>query len=308
MTTSRTRALLTLGLVLAAAGAQFAAELGQPASPLKPETWVKGKAIDLAEGKGKTVYVVEFWATWHGPCRAAIPHLTELQKRFAAQGVVFIGISDEPADKVKPFVEQMGDKMGYRVAVDTTRATHEAYLDAFGARGIPHAFVVDKNGNIAWHGHSMVGLDRTLEEILAGKFDLEAAKRSLHAEDLVPQYFAGASADRPEPRNKELGDQIVTGAARNPAFLNEFAWMILTDQRVKSRDLGLALRAAKLAYDDTAGNDSAIVDTYARAMFDNGRKAEAIKLQKEAIAVCKDERTRLQLQATLKEYEGARSR
>lgn len=280
-----------------------AAELGQPAAALNITEWVKGKPVDLSEGKAKNVYVVEFWATWCGPCRVSIPHLTEMQKKFADKGVVFVGVSDEPAGTVTPFVEKMGDKMEYRVAVDTSRKTHENYMKAFGVGGIPHAFVVDKTGAIAWHGHPMAGLERTLEEILGGSYDIDTAKKAAAAEKLLPQYFSMVSSGEKDPKAAELGGRIVTDAAKNPGLLNEFAWAILTDKRVKERDIELALRAAKAAFDAIDGKDAAITDTYARALFDTGKKAEAIKRQKQAIETCNDPRLRAQLEDTLKGYE-----
>ena len=90
---------------LALAGSLFSADLGDEAKPLQISKWVKGKKVDLAKGKGKKVYVVEFWATWCPPCRTTIPHLTELQKKYKDKGVVFIGVSDEKASVVKKFVE-----------------------------------------------------------------------------------------------------------------------------------------------------------------------------------------------------------
>jgi thiol-disulfide isomerase/thioredoxin len=160
--------IITLGAVLAFAGA-YAAELGMPAPALSVAEWVKGKAVNLNEGKGKTIYVVEFWATWCPPCRASIPHLTELQKKFKDKGVTVIGVSDETVSTVKPFVNKMGNKMEYTVAVDKGQKTSAAYMGAFGVDGIPHAFVVDKTGAIAWHGHPMGGLDKAIEDVLAGK-------------------------------------------------------------------------------------------------------------------------------------------
>jgi thiol-disulfide isomerase/thioredoxin len=290
-------------LGLAMAGPLAAAELGRPASALQIEHWIKGKALDLSAGKGKTIYVVDFWATWCAPCQVSIPHLTELRKKYAPRGVDFVGISDEPVDRVRPFVERLGTKMDYAVGVDTTGATHATYLEAYGVRGVPRAFVVDKLGNVAWHGQVMTGLDRVLEEMLTGRFDPEAAKRSLHAESLVTRYFALSRLQIGSGQAKELGEQIVREASHNPPLLNEFAWTILSDKDTPARDLDLALRAAKLAYDRTAGNEPAIVDTYARALFCAGRKTEAIRLQKAAIALCRDPLARAQLQAALEEYQ-----
>ena len=165
--------LLALGLIYATG--LHAAELGDAAKPLDIKEWVKGNAVTLAEGKGKTIYVVEFWATWCPPCRTSIPHLTELQKKFKDKGVVFIGVTDEKSDVVKKFVEKMGDKMAYTVAIDAGK-TSAGYMEAFGIGGIPHAFIVDKEGKIVWQGHPMDNLDKALDEIVAGKYDLNAAK------------------------------------------------------------------------------------------------------------------------------------
>ncbi|MBR6460698.1 MAG: TlpA family protein disulfide reductase [Verrucomicrobia bacterium] len=80
-----------------------AAKLGEKAKALTISEWVKGSAVDVTDGKN--VYVVEFWATWCGPCRNTIPHLTELPKKYKDQGVVFLGVSSENAEDVKPFVQ-----------------------------------------------------------------------------------------------------------------------------------------------------------------------------------------------------------
>lgn len=136
------------------------------APPLKIAQWVKGQPIQLSAGRGKNVYVVEFWATWCPPCRTSIPHLTELQKKYKNQGVVIVGITNEPAEKVKPFVAKMGDKMDYTVAVDDNQATSKAYMEANGVGTIPHAFVVNKSGDLVWHGHPMQGLEDQIEKAL----------------------------------------------------------------------------------------------------------------------------------------------
>src|SRR5438105_4278369 len=106
------RRVLAAGLVLAlaaAARAEGPLSVGDSAPKLKVKEFVKGDPVkDLEKGK---VHVVEFWATWCGPCRVSIPHLTELQKKH--KDVVFIGVSvsERDFDNVKPFVEKMGDKM-----------------------------------------------------------------------------------------------------------------------------------------------------------------------------------------------------
>src|SRR5262245_35053000 len=91
-------------------------KVGDPAPKFEVAEFVRGDKVARLD-KGK-IYVVEFWATWCGPCRAAIPHLSKLQEKH--KDVIFIGVSAYERDPkvVKPFVEKMGDKMAYRVALD----------------------------------------------------------------------------------------------------------------------------------------------------------------------------------------------
>ena len=167
------------------AGAVFAQDeqaaslkVGAAAPALAPGKWVKGEAVTgFASGH---VYVVEFWATWCGPCRMTIPHLSELQKKFKEQGVVVIGqnvFEDDPA-AVEAFVKDMGDKMDYRVCLDHKEKESDeqgimarTWMEAAAQDGIPTAFVVDQAGKLAWIGHPMDGLDQVVAGVVAGNFD-----------------------------------------------------------------------------------------------------------------------------------------
>src|SRR5207244_3356455 len=134
--------------------------IGDPAPKLAVKEFIKGNPVSRLD-KGKT-YVVEFWATWCGPCRKTIPHLTELQKRHT--DVTFIGVSiDHDTRAVKPFVEEMGDRMDYHIALDDMSRDGQAnggamartWMQAAGQGGIPIAFIVNGDGKIAWIGHPM---------------------------------------------------------------------------------------------------------------------------------------------------------
>jgi thiol-disulfide isomerase/thioredoxin len=153
--------------------------VGDKAPALQVEKWVKGEPVTGFE-KGK-VYVVEFWATWCGPCIASMPHLSELQSEYKGKGVTIIGVTsadpNNSLEDVEKMVEEKGDTMGYTVAWDTERKTNAAYMKAAGQRGIPCSFVVDRNGVVAYIGHPG-GLDKPLKEIVAGTYDLEKAKAS----------------------------------------------------------------------------------------------------------------------------------
>jgi len=392
--------LLTLSALDAAAPA---AEIGDPAAPLKIAEWIKGKPATLADAKDQKILVVEFWATWCPPCRQSIPHLTELQKKYRDKGVIFIGVSDEKPSVVKPFVEKMGDKMDYTVAIDDQRQTSKGYMEAYEQGGIPHAFIVDKQGRVVWQGHPMAKLEAALDDLIAGKLDLERVKKQSQAETklqqyyelvmgggdyaktdalaaelkaldkelggiqpgrpfdpdqirkqvrfstalreyqraisegapatrlatieqtlketapagfelngfkqqiaanrLVEEYLAEASGDADETRLAELGRKLGAIETDNAQLLNEVAWRILTESSVKRRDLPLAAKLAKAAYDACQGQDAAIVDTYARALFDTGQTAEAITYQRKAVQLCEDESMRAELKETLNRYE-----
>jgi peroxiredoxin len=105
-------------------------------------TDLQGKTWTLKGLRGK-VALVNFWATWCPPCRKEIPDLNALQARFASQGLVILGISDEEAAKVTPFVAEK--KIAYPVLLDPGRAVHER----FRIEGIPKSFVYDREGKLA---------------------------------------------------------------------------------------------------------------------------------------------------------------
>ena len=140
------------------------------AAALEGLDYVKGTPLDLAAGKGTKVFAVEFWATWCPPCRTSIPHLTELAHKYK-DTVEFVGITSETEkDKVEEFVKKMGEKMDYAVAMDTKGLVNAAYMQAYGVSGIPHVFVVDLEGNVAWHGHpAEPDFETALQTASAGK-------------------------------------------------------------------------------------------------------------------------------------------
>ena len=177
-----------------------AAQEGAPA-PAGPTLTLGDKAPATAvkvvkgtfDGKfaNDKVYVVEFWATWCGPCKTSMPHLTKLQKEYKDKGVTIIGISDETEDKVNNFIGS-GDwpqKTEYVIAIDDNRKTSTNYMKAAGQGGIPTAFIVGKTGLVEWIGHPM-SMDEPLAQIVDGTYDLEATKAEFAKEqafDLLMQ-------------------------------------------------------------------------------------------------------------------------
>jgi thiol-disulfide isomerase/thioredoxin len=290
---------VTLVLLSITATATLAIELGDPAPPLKVKEWVKGDPVNLKDGKGEKIYVVEFWATWCGPCIRGIPHLTELQKEYKDKGVVFIGISssDKNLKTVKSFVKEMGDNMAYTVAYEESGSTptSDAYMKAFKKNGIPQCFVIDKKGLIVWEGHPMFGLDAVIKKILTGDYSVKelqkvaeaavekAKKEQEAAVRAASAYLELVSEEGKVAESKELGNKVMEAIQDNAGFLNDISWRILTDESVKSRDLDLALKMAKKANELSNGKNAAILDTYARALFDTGSVDKAIEHQEKAV-------------------------
>lgn len=175
-----------------------ALEIGDPAPALDTGRWIKGEPImSLTSG---TVYIVEFWATWCGPCRATIPHLSAMQERFKDRGVIVIGQNcwEENPEVAEAFVKEMGDRMNYRVAldriVDEKGVMATTWMEAAGQGGIPCAFVVDGTGRIAWIGHPQQELESVLEKVLAGTFDA-AAFREEQERRMAPLMKLGAAME-----------------------------------------------------------------------------------------------------------------
>ena len=192
------------------------AKLGDKAQALTISEWVKGSAVDVTDGKN--IYVVEFWATWCGPCRNTIPHLTELQKKYKDQGVVFVGVSSEKAEDVKPFVQEMGDKMDYNVAVDKDDATDKAYMEAYGQNGIPCAFIINKESQVVWVGHPME-METHLKEVIEGKYDLNAALKLEEVRANVEEYAELAA--KKDPKAAELADKILQEVGTDKPTIND---------------------------------------------------------------------------------------
>ncbi len=176
-------------------------KVGDSAPVLSPAKWLKGAPIPAF--KPGHVYVVEFWATWCGPCKANIPHLTEMAKKYQGKAEV-IGVdiweSPDPSintlPKVASFVKQQGPHMDYHVAADTTHnRVANAWMKAAGEGGIPTAFIIGKDGRIAWIGNPALGLVAALPQVINGKFDV-AAESAAREKQVGPMQAINKAMER----------------------------------------------------------------------------------------------------------------
>ncbi len=176
--------------------------VGSPAPEIRGVKWFNSAPIDKLEPGH--VYIVEFWATWCGPCRAGMPHLSELSAKLAGRATV-IGVNVFEQDQgsaaciqnVGDFIEKMGPRLTYPVLVDAAdKYMAEAWMQRSGRQGIPSAFVVDQKGFVVWIGHPMQGMDGAVEDVLQGRTpaipEENESERDLKKQQQMIAPFMGA--------------------------------------------------------------------------------------------------------------------
>ena len=187
--------------------------VGDKAPALSIDHVIKGEGVTSFDGD--RVYVVEFWATWCGPCRSSMPHLSELQDKYSGD-VTIIGISDEEVGKIQKFLDddaangkKWDDNIRYVLATDPDRSMHDSYMKAAQQRGIPTAFVVDQNDNIAWIGHPM-SMDEVLPQVIDGSWDADKARREAEEEQKMQAAMEAKNRQLMEARRANDWDTYLT--------------------------------------------------------------------------------------------------
>jgi len=317
------RSLPAFSMLLALAAPGFAQAptlaIGNPAPALQVEAWLKGSPVPAFE-KGK-VYVVEFWATWCGPCRASIPHLTELQAKYPDLRVVGVNVfekyNEETRAKVQAFVDAQGPKMSYTVAYDgKAGAMANAYMKAAQQPGIPTAFIVDRQGLVTFIGYPLT-MDEPLAQVMKGTYtvamgkalqDKEEAERLQEQKRMAPMNdFMGLMRKKDYTHAYEAARAILTGDLKDdPGVLNAIAWSLVDPKApLPAPDLDLALKAGVHACEVTSYKEAGILDTLARVYFVRGDKAKAVDFESKAIALAPAAEA-ADMQVALKEYQAAK--
>ncbi len=307
-------------------------KVGDKAPPLRIATWIKG--APLAEFATGRVYVIEFWATWCGPCIQSMPHLSDLQERFKGKGVTIVGVSTRDnngntLERATDMIAKKGDSIAYSIAWDQEEETHDAYMKAAGQTGIPTCFVIDRTGSIAYIGDP-VWLDVPIERLLSGTWSAEKGMQEIgdaerrfaeimSASDLsmeekvdrigeVAEKFSGVRPAVEMARyalalkggraeSSPMGRRIADRAIahKDAETLNEVAWRIVSPKsKAELRDLDLALFAATKADELTDHADPTVLVTLAWAHFWKGSPDTAIEIARRATELAPDRKAEIQ--------------
>ncbi|UPJ47693.1 TlpA family protein disulfide reductase [Bradyrhizobium sp. 200] len=183
--------------------------MDSPAPPIKVENWLRGQPLTSFQ-PGK-VYIVEFWATWCGPCVKAMPHLVRLQEEYRDRGLEVVGVAaneegptlDEARTKLDAWLTKKFSNLNYRIGFDYTGNMNKLWMDPSFSVGIPTSFVVDRDGYIAFIGLP-TQLDDVLPKILNGSWRTSDEAKAADTERIAE----GERTTREMTRKRALTEPI----------------------------------------------------------------------------------------------------
>lgn len=178
------------------AKASAAASSDHPLAPDFTLAELNGQKLSLSDYKGKVV-LLDFWATWCGPCRMEIPGFIQLQNKYRDQGFTVIGVSlDDGEEPVKEFYQEL--RMNYPVVVSEDKKVEMLYG---GIIGLPTAFLIGRDGRI-YAKHPGAQPTSVFEDEVKS---LLAASGNSEAEDFRPEGHADKiEISTPEEVNSEI--------------------------------------------------------------------------------------------------------
>lgn len=265
-------------LFLLAALPANALDLGDPAAPITPGTWITGTPADPTVVDGKAFHLVEVWSVTCPPCVQTVPILNDLQKRYADQGFKIVSFTSDGEEDVRAFLDR--HPMEYSSFIDKEGESTVQYMAADNRNTIPHAFLFDKTGALVWIGNPLDNLEARIKDVLSGRLDKEFAitlrdareefQDAVQSQDIEGMLASLANLEKLEPDNfqyyqahfhilTEFGagdekdaravlDRWYENVQDKPEGLIVLSMMALERGHPSMRNPAMALAAARRAY------------------------------------------------------------
>ncbi len=302
--------------------------VGMPAPALDIEEWVQGAKVELSTDASKKLHLVEFWATWCPPCKASVPKLSEIQDKYK-DNLTIIGVTDpdnrgNTPDAIRKFVKSQGKALTYTIAIDKKGKTYERYMEAAGESGIPHCFLVGKDGKIIWTGSPLDDeLGQVIDAAVKGTYDANSAKLEAEVnkrfEALAPAFRLGKwdivvtglkDVLKLDPANELALDALsrvyveeqkdvktfrtwfeshVDQNRSSAKVMSRLALTISGRDTLMTETPDLALQAARGGYEAASPKEMEATVIYARVLYQIGAMDRAISVQTEAVALANGE-------------------
>jgi tetratricopeptide (TPR) repeat protein len=238
--------------------------IGDDAPVLEVSKWVKGNPIASLEKD--RIYVLNFWSASNEVSKVSLPYLTQIQNAYKDKGVqcIGVGLMADNQDDIESFVKNLGDKIGYSMAVDRIADDGPGkmarnWVIASEYEGLQAAFIV-QGGKIAWIGDSM-DIDRDLALIVAGHYDVSKA---------------GAEYRKEQAKRKKYMAFVREGLSLgpSPSLKERLALISKTLEESPELELGLGVSRMKLMF--LAGDRQAIA--YGTRLLEGTLRDEAEEL------------------------------
>lgn len=241
--------LIVACLFNASASSYLGPEVGAPAPALKVRKWLQAPNKAAADWPSGKVVILEFWATWCGPCVGSIPHLNALAEQFKDKPVQFIAVTDEKENIVQPFLK----KTPITAWIGLTKDSIFGETNPYRVYGIPHTVIIDANGHIAAVMDPGALNSHLIELCLAGKPLAQAEGESVvmgqNDSPKIAEDTGSCPAVGVVPGQSSIGKTPMFQAMIRPATPVSTAKDQSTTHRWSSSELGLSLPDGQL---DTA--------------------------------------------------------